>query len=135
MQREWAPWFYGLQVIISRTKVDDHHGQVTRFFVTQKATKLLVVTFCITTFAAVSAEDVAEYGHVGHVWGAEEELPYWHLEHEVLLTEAKAKISDGAMEEAGGSEHQNQVEVPRKGCLERVKQDTRSHFQTCTQLP
>lgn len=56
--------------------------------------------------------------------GTEEELPYWHLEHEVLLTEAKADISDGAMEEAGGSEHQNQVKVPRKGCLETVKEDS-----------
>lgn len=61
--------------------------------------------------------------------GSEEELPYWHLEHEVLLTEAKANISDGAMEEAGGSEHQNQVKVPRKGRLERVKEDTCLHFQ------
>lgn len=35
----------------------------------------------------------------------EGELPYWHFEHEVLLAEAKANISDGPMEEAGGSEH------------------------------
>lgn len=48
----------------------------------------------------------------------EEELPYWHLEHEVLLAEAKANVSNGAVEEAGGSEHQDQVEVPRKRCLE-----------------
>lgn len=49
-----------------------------------------------------------------------EEQPYWHLEHEVLLAEAKANISDGAMEEAGGSEHQDQVKVPGKGHLETV---------------
>lgn len=65
--------------------------------------------------------------------GTEEEPPYWHLEHKVLLTEAKANISDGAMEEAGGSEHQNQVKVPGKGGLERVEEDTCLHFQT--QLP
>lgn len=67
--------------------------------------------------------------------GTEEELPYWHLEHEVLLTEAKANISDGAMEEAGGSEHQNQVKVPRKGCLETVREDTCLNFQQRTPLP
>lgn len=49
----------------------------------------------------------------------EGELPYWHFEHEVLLAEAKADVSDGAMEEAGGAEHQDQVKVPRKGRLER----------------
>lgn len=48
----------------------------------------------------------------------EGELPYWHLKHEVLLAEAKANIGNSAVEEAGGSEHQNQVEVPRKGSLE-----------------
>lgn len=52
----------------------------------------------------------------------EEELPYWHLEHEVLLAEAKANISNSAVEEAGGSEHQDQVEVPRKGSLEEGKE-------------
>lgn len=58
----------------------------------------------------------------------EAELPYWHFEHEVLLAEAEAYISDGAMEEAGGSEHQNQVEVPRKGCLQRGKADVSQNF-------
>lgn len=57
----------------------------------------------------------------------EEELPYWHLEHEVLLAEAKANISDGAVEEAGGSKHQDQVEVPRKGSLGKVK-EVRCHI-------
>lgn len=52
----------------------------------------------------------------------EEELPYWHLEHEVLLAEAKANISNSAVEEAGGSEHQDQVEVPREGSLEEGKE-------------
>lgn len=52
----------------------------------------------------------------------EEELPYWHLEHEVLLAEAKANVSNSAVEEAGGSEHQDQVEVPRKGSLEEGKE-------------
>lgn len=51
----------------------------------------------------------------------EEELPYWHLEHEVLLAEAKANVRNSAVEEAGGSEHQDQVEVPRKGSLEEGK--------------
>lgn len=51
----------------------------------------------------------------------EEELPYWHLEHEVLLAEAKTNISNSTVEETGGSEHQNQVKVPRKGSLEKVK--------------
>lgn len=54
----------------------------------------------------------------------EGELPYWHLEHEVLLAEAKANISNSAVEEAGGSEHQNQVEVPRKGGLEEGENKT-----------
>lgn len=53
----------------------------------------------------------------------EEQLPYRHLEHEVLLAEAKAQISDGAVEEAGGSENQNQVQVPGEGRLETVKAD------------
>lgn len=52
----------------------------------------------------------------------EEELPYWHLEHEVLLAEAKANISNSAVEKAGGSEHQDQVEVSRKGSLEEGKE-------------
>jgi len=52
----------------------------------------------------------------------EEELPYWHLEHEVLLAEAKANISNSAVEEAGGSEHQDQVEVPRKRGLEEGRE-------------
>lgn len=47
----------------------------------------------------------------------EGELPYWHLEHEVLLTEAEANVGDGAVEEAGGSKHQHQVKVPREGSL------------------
>lgn len=47
----------------------------------------------------------------------EGELPYWHLEHEVLLAEAEADVGDGAVEEAGGSKHQDQVEVPGKGSL------------------
>lgn len=68
----------------------------------------------------------------------EGKLPYWHFEHEVLLAEAKANVSDGAMEEAGGSEHQNQVKVPRKGRLERGKADlsldTCVRLQKCTQL-
>lgn len=57
------------------------------------------------------------------------ELPYWHFEHEVLLAEAKANISDGAMEEAGGPEHQNQVKVPRKGRLERGKSNVTGHLR------
>lgn len=65
-------------------------------------------------------------------WGTcvafEGELPYWHFKHEVLLTEAKADISDGAVEEAGGSEHQNQVKVPRKGRLEKGKADSTCHW-------
>lgn len=52
----------------------------------------------------------------------EEELPYWHLEHEVLLAEAKANICNSAVEEAGGSEHQDQVEVPRKRGLEKERE-------------
>lgn len=48
----------------------------------------------------------------------EEELPYWHFEHEVLLAEAEAYISNSTVEEAGRSEHQDQVEVPRKGSLD-----------------
>lgn len=64
----------------------------------------------------------------------EGKLPYWHFEHEVLLAEAKANVSDGAMEEAGGSEHQNQVKVPRKGRLERGKADLSLRLQKCTQL-
>ena len=51
----------------------------------------------------------------------EGELPYWHLEHEVLLAEAKANISNSAVEEAGGSENQNQVEVSGKGSLEVIE--------------
>lgn len=47
------------------------------------------------------------------------EEPYWHLEHEVLLAEAKANISYGAVEEARGSEHQYEVKVPRKRRLEK----------------
>lgn len=47
----------------------------------------------------------------------EGELPYWHLEHEVLLAEAEADVGDGAVEEAGGSKHQDQVKVPGKGSL------------------
>lgn len=47
-----------------------------------------------------------------------ESSPYWHFEHEVLLAEAKANVGNGAVEEAGGSEHQDQVEVPGKGSLE-----------------
>lgn len=46
------------------------------------------------------------------------DLPYWHLEHEVLLAETEAQVCDGALEEAGGSQHQHQVEVPREGGLE-----------------
>lgn len=49
----------------------------------------------------------------------EEELPYWHLEHEVLLAETEANVCDSAVEEAGGSEHQDQVEVPRKRGLDK----------------
>lgn len=47
----------------------------------------------------------------------EGELPYWHLEHEVLLAEAEADVGDGAVEEAGGSKHQDQVKVPGEGGL------------------
>lgn len=50
----------------------------------------------------------------------EEELPYWHLEHEVLLAEAKTNIGNSSVKEAGGSKHQDQVKVPRKGRLEKV---------------
>lgn len=67
----------------------------------------------------------------------EGELPYWHFEHEVLLAEAEADVGDGAMEEAGGSQHQNQVKVPRKGRLERGTADLlldtlRTMTKTCT---
>lgn len=55
----------------------------------------------------------------------EEELPYWHLEHEVLLAEAKANIGNSAVEEAGGSENQDQVEVPGKRSLGEVKKKKR----------
>lgn len=48
----------------------------------------------------------------------EGELPYWHLEHEVLLAEAEANVGDGAVEEAGGSKHQHQVKVPGEGGLQ-----------------
>lgn len=61
----------------------------------------------------------------------EEELPYWHLEHEVLLAEAKANIGNSAVEEAGGSEHQDQVEVPRKGSLEEGKRGSLSGWWRC----
>lgn len=65
----------------------------------------------------------------------EGELPYWHLEHEVLLAEAEANVGDGAMEEAGGSQHQNQVKVPRKGRLERGTADLfLDTYQACVQL-
>lgn len=57
----------------------------------------------------------------------EEELPYWHLKHEVLLAEAKANISNSTVEETGGSEHQDQVKVPRKGSLEKVT-EVHSHI-------
>lgn len=62
----------------------------------------------------------------------EGQLPYWHFEHEVLLAEAKANISDGAMEEAGGSENQNQVKVTGKGRLEKGKADL--SLGTCVRL-
>lgn len=55
-------------------------------------------------------------------WVTEEKLPYWHLEHEVLLAEAEADISDSAVEEAGGPEHQDQMEVPREGRLEEGRE-------------
>lgn len=51
---------------------------------------------------------------------SEGDQPYWHLEHEVLLAEAEADICDCAVEEAGGSQHQDQVEVPRKRSLEET---------------
>ena len=60
----------------------------------------------------------------------EEGLPYWHLEHEVLLAEAKANISNSAVEEAGGSEHQDQVEVPGKGGLEEGREGRRIQYKT-----
>ena len=47
----------------------------------------------------------------------EEGLPYGHLEHEVLLAETEADVCDRALEEAGGAQHQDQVEVPREGGL------------------
>ena len=44
-------------------------------------------------------------------------LPYWHLQHEILLAEAEAQVGDGALEETGGPKHQNQMEVPGEGGL------------------
>ena len=44
-------------------------------------------------------------------------LPYWHLQHEILLAEAEAQVGDSALEEAGGAQHQHQVEVAREGSL------------------
>lgn len=51
----------------------------------------------------------------------EVQLSYWHLQHEVILAEAKADICDGSVEKAGGSEHQDQVKVPREGGLDKQK--------------
>jgi len=51
----------------------------------------------------------------------EEELPYWHLKHEVVLAKAETDIRNSTVEEAGGSEHQDQVEVPWKGSLDEGK--------------
>ena len=50
-------------------------------------------------------------------------LPYWHLQHEILLAEAKAQVGDGALEEAGGPQHQHQVEVPGEGSLGGREED------------
>lgn len=55
---------------------------------------------------------------------SEEELPYWHLKHEVVLAETEADVCYSTVEEAGGSEHQDQVEVPREGGLDEED----SHF-------
>lgn len=51
----------------------------------------------------------------------DEKLPYWHLKHEVLLTEAEANICDSAVEKAGGPQYQDQVKVARKGYLKNNK--------------
>ena len=55
------------------------------------------------------------------------ELPYWHLEHEVVLAEAEADVGHGAVEEAGGSEHQDQVEVPGERRLQEGE-DAHGHI-------
>lgn len=52
----------------------------------------------------------------------EEDLPYWHLKHEVFLAEAEANVCNSTVEKAGGSEHQDQVEVPREGSLGESKE-------------
>lgn len=52
----------------------------------------------------------------------EEELPYWHLKHEVVLAEAEADVGNSSVEEAGGSEHQDQVEVPGEWGLDDRKE-------------
>lgn len=43
--------------------------------------------------------------------------PYRHFEHEVLLAEAEAQVCHRPLEEAGGPQDQNEVQVPRKGGL------------------
>ena len=51
-------------------------------------------------------------------------FPYRHLEQEVVLAKAEAQVGaaggggPGAVEQAGGPQHQDQVEVPWEGGLE-----------------
>lgn len=63
----------------------------------------------------------------------EEELPYGHLKHEVVLAEAEADVCNSSVEEAGGSEHQDQVEVPGEGGLDNRKESCFYVFLIYTQ--